>query len=52
MVYNKTNSNYNEIWIEKFGKTVIARHRKSKTPIIIQYIHEFKYPKVGTSNSE
>ena len=52
MAFNITDSTYDEIWIEKFGKTMTKKNRKLKTPIIIRYIHEYKYPQVNTSNSK
>ncbi len=52
MVFNTTDSIYDEIWIDKFGKFVIEKNRKLKTPMIIRYIHEFKYPNIETSDSK
>ncbi|CAF0998634.1 unnamed protein product [Adineta steineri] len=50
MVFNTTDSTYDELWIDKFGKTVTEKNRKLKTPTIIRYIHEFKYPNIDISN--
>ncbi|CAF3395990.1 unnamed protein product [Rotaria socialis] len=52
MVYNTTDSTYDEISIDKFGRTVTAKHRKLRAATIIRYIHEFKYPSVDTSDSK
>ncbi|UJR15454.1 hypothetical protein I4U23_002397 [Adineta vaga] len=50
MISNTTDSTYDEIWLNKFGGMVLEKHRKLKSPIIVRYIHEFKYPTVDTSN--
>ncbi len=52
MVFNASDSTYEEMWIEKFGKILTDQYRKFKTPMIIRYVHEFKYPKVEISNSK
>jgi hypothetical protein len=52
MIYNTSDSTYDEIWIDKFGKIATDQYRKFKTPMIVRYIHEFKYPKPETSNSK
>jgi len=52
MIYNTSDSTYDEMWIDKFGKIVMDQYRKFKTPMIVRYIHEFKYPRVETSNSK
>jgi hypothetical protein len=52
MVLNTTDSTYDEIWIDKFGKTVMGKYRKLKTSMIVRYIHELKYPNVDISNSK
>ena len=52
MVSNKSDLSYNEMWVDKFGKTVTGPHRKLKVPMTIRHIHERKYPVVGTSNSK
>lgn len=52
MVYNTNDSTYDEMWVDKFGKVVTDQYRKFKTPMIVRYIHEFKYPTVDTSNSK
>jgi hypothetical protein len=43
MIFNTTDSTYDEIWIEKFGKNITEKYRKFKTSMIVRYIHEFKY---------
>ncbi|CAF1201178.1 unnamed protein product [Rotaria sordida] len=50
MIFNTTDSTYDEIWIDKFGKTITEKYRKLKTAMIIRYIHEFKYPNIDISN--
>ncbi|CAF4296765.1 unnamed protein product, partial [Adineta steineri] len=50
MVFNTTDSTYDELWIDKFGKTITEKNRKLKTPTIIRYIHQFKYPNIDISN--
>ena len=52
MIYNSTDTTYDEMWIEKFGRTVTDQYRKFKTPMVVRYIHEFKYPTLETSNSK
>ena len=52
MVLNTTDSIYDEIWVDKFGKLVTEKYRKFKTPMIVRYIHEFKYPNIDTSDSK
>lgn len=52
MIFNSTDATYDEMWIEKFGRSVTDQYRKFKTPMIVRYVHEFKYPRVETSNSE
>jgi len=52
MIFNITDSIYDEIWIDKFGKLITEKSRKLKTPMIIRYIHEFKYPTIDTSDSK
>ncbi|CAF0938219.1 unnamed protein product [Adineta steineri] len=50
MVYNASDSTYGEMWVEKFGRIVTDQYRKFKTPMIVRYIHEFKYPTADISN--
>ncbi|CAF1341226.1 unnamed protein product [Rotaria sordida] len=50
MIFNSSDSTYDEMWVEKFGKIVTDQYRKFKMPMIVRYIHEFKYPKLDTSN--
>jgi hypothetical protein len=52
MVFNTTDSIYDEISVDKFGRIVTEKSRKLKTPMIVRYIHEFKYPNIGTSDSK
>jgi hypothetical protein len=52
MIYNTSDSTYDEMWIDKFGKLVTDQYRKFQTPMIVRYIHEFKYPQLGVSNSK
>jgi hypothetical protein len=52
MVFNTTESIYDEIGVNKFGKFITEKHRKLKTPMIVRYIHEFKYPSIDTSESK
>ncbi len=52
MVYNTSDSTYDEMWIDKFGKIVTDQYRKFRTPMIVRYIHEYKYPNPDTSNSK
>jgi hypothetical protein len=52
MIYNSSDSTYDEMWVEKFGKIVTDQYRKFQTPMIVRYIHEFKYPNANTSNSK
>jgi hypothetical protein len=52
MIFNTTDSTYDEIWIDKFSRTVTEKYRKFKTSMIVRYIHEFKYPNAETSNSK
>ncbi|CAF5024263.1 unnamed protein product, partial [Rotaria sp. Silwood1] len=50
MVFNTTDSTYDEIWVDKFGRTITEKYRKLKTAMIVRYIHEYKYPNVDISN--
>ncbi|CAF1500938.1 unnamed protein product, partial [Adineta ricciae] len=50
MILNTTDSTYDEIWVDKFGRSVLEKHRKLKSSIIVRYSHEFKYPTMDTSN--
>jgi hypothetical protein len=52
MLFNTTESIYDEIEVNKFGKFITEKHRKLKTPIIVRYIHELKYPSIDTSDSK
>lgn len=52
MVYSRNDSTYDEMWVDKFGKVVTDQYRKFKTPMIVRYIHEFKYPTADTSNGK
>lgn len=52
MVFNTIDSTYDEIWVDKFGKTIMEKNRNSETPIIVRYMHEHKHPTGGTSNSK
>lgn len=52
MVYSRNDSTYDEMWVDKFGKIVTDQYRKFKTPMIVRYIHEFKYPTADTSTSK
>jgi hypothetical protein len=52
MIYNSSDSTYDEMWVEKFGKIVTDQYRKFQTSMIVRYIHEFKYPNANTSNSK
>ncbi|UJR31341.1 hypothetical protein I4U23_018836 [Adineta vaga] len=50
MIFNASDSTYNEMWVDKFGRIVTDQYRKFKTPMIIRYVHEFKYPTREISN--
>jgi len=52
MIYNRTDSTYDEIWIDKFGRVKTDQYRKFQKPMIIRYIHEYKYPTKENSNSK
>ena len=52
MVFNASDTTYSEMWVEKFGRMVTDQYRKFKTPMIIRYIHELKYPTADISNSK
>ncbi len=52
MVLNTTEAIYDEISVDKFGKKITEKYRKLKSPMIVRYIHEFKYPTIGTSDSK
>lgn len=52
MLFNTTDSTYDEIWVDKFGRTMHEKFRKFKTATIVRYMHEFKYPNAGISNSK
>jgi hypothetical protein len=52
MIFNASDSTYDEMWIEKFGGMATDQYRKFKTPMNVRYVHEFKYPKADTSNSK
>ena len=52
MIYNTTDSTYDEMWVEKFGKIVTDQYRKFQTPMIVRYLHELKYPNEDISNSK
>lgn len=52
MIYNTSDLTYDEMWVDKFGKIVTDQYRKFKTPMIVRYIHEFKYPRLEISNSK
>ena len=52
MVFNASDATYDEMWVDKFGRTVTDQYRKFKTPMIVRYVHEFKYPKADISNSK
>jgi hypothetical protein len=52
MIFNASDSTYGEMWVEKFGRIVTDQYRKFKTPMIVRYVHEYKYPKADTSNSK
>jgi len=51
MIYNITDSTYNEMWVDKFGKIITDQYRKFQTPMIVRYIHEYKYPNSKNNNS-
>ena len=52
MVFNSTDSTYDEVWIDKFGRTMTEQLRKLPTPVIIRYVYELKYPTGNTSKCE
>lgn len=52
MTYNKSNSTYHEVLLDKFGKSNTIRHRHFNVPMFMRYVDELKYPKYDTSNSK
>lgn len=44
MIYNQTDSTYDEMWLEKFGRLRTDQFRKFQTPMIVRYVHPYKYP--------
>lgn len=51
MVFNPATSVYDEMEVDKFGKSMTEKHRQLKTPMFIRYIHEFTYPTLDRSDS-
>jgi hypothetical protein len=51
MVYNRTGSTYDELWLDKFGRTPMDHRRQLQTPMIIRYIHEYTFPVRNRSTS-
>ena len=52
MVFNTAKSVYDEVEVDKFGKSVTEKHRQLETPMFIRYIHEFTYPTFDRSDSK
>lgn len=52
MIYNSSDSTYDEMWVDKFGKIVTDQYRKFKTLMAVRYIHEYKYPRYEISDSK
>ena len=52
MVFNATKSIYDEIEVQKFGKSIVEKHRQLETPMLVRYIHPFTYPTLDRSDSK
>lgn len=52
MVFNHSDSTYDEILLDKFGRNVMHQNRKLKTAMLIHHIHSFTYPTEKNSNSK